>query len=476
VRAGRLVICALAAAAAAGCSHHHRQAPAEPPPPAARLLPGGSCPAPHVTCARLVVPLDHSGRTPGSLSLRVAMAGPAHPPRGVLLWLTGGPGEAGVIFLARIEKELGSELHGYRVVMLDQRGTGAGALRCPALQRAVGASDLTVPPPGAVEACARLLGPRRRFFTSTDTVADLDQLRAALGVQRWAIDGVSYGTYVAERYALAHPSRVTRLVLDSVVPHGGIGPFQLETIHAVPRVLRAACAERHCAGDPAADLAAVIRARHDGPALLDTLVTLSIADPKYRALPRALHEARLGRPARLERLVKGVRKGNRVPASFLSQGLHASTLCGDFPQLWGGPATPPARRAPAVQAAAARLTPASVWPFDRATATGNGELLACERWPPVDVQPPRLAGLVRLPPVPALLLAGDRDLSTPLAWAQSEARLAPRGRLVVVPGAGHSVQLRAKSPTARRELTRFLQGRWSRAATWASVLCTCPAS
>ena len=36
-------------------------------------------------------------------------------------------------------------------------------------------------------------------------------------------------------------------------------------------------------------------------------------------------------------------------------------------------------------------------------------------------------------PVPVLLLAGERDLSTPLAWAQAEAKLAPRGRLVIVP-------------------------------------------
>jgi len=41
--------------------------------------------------------------------------------------------------------------------------------------------------------------------------------------------------------------------------------------------------------------------------------------------------------------------------------------------------------------------------------------------------------------VPTLLLAGTHDLSTPLEWAQREARHAPDGRLVVVPGAGHGV-------------------------------------
>jgi pimeloyl-ACP methyl ester carboxylesterase len=57
-----------------------------------------------------------------------------------------------------------------------------------------------------------------------------------------------------------------------------------------------------------------------------------------------------------------------------------------------------------------------------------------------------------------LLLAGERDLSTPLAWARAEAALAPRGRLLEVPGAGHSVQLRAHDPAVRRTVALFLAG------------------
>jgi pimeloyl-ACP methyl ester carboxylesterase len=57
-----------------------------------------------------------------------------------------------------------------------------------------------------------------------------------------------------------------------------------------------------------------------------------------------------------------------------------------------------------------------------------------------------------------LLLGGDRDLSTPLAWARQELSLAPRGRLVVVPGAGHSVQMRAFSDRGREAVRALLQG------------------
>jgi pimeloyl-ACP methyl ester carboxylesterase len=98
-----------------------------------------------------------------------------------------------------------------------------------------------------------------------------------------------------------------------------------------------------------------------------------------------------------------------------------------------------------------------VLPFDRATASGNGIAQTCLAWPPTP-PPPAPATNAMLPPVPVLLLAGDRDLSTPLAWARQEARLAPRGRLVVVPGAGHSVQSRASSEVARRAVAQFLSG------------------
>jgi pimeloyl-ACP methyl ester carboxylesterase len=410
-----------------------------------------------VDCATLTVPLDHSGKTPGKLRLRVAFAGPEHPPRGTALFLTGGPGEVGVPFMTSIERKLADAVKGYRVVMLDQRGTGRGALDCPELQRAVGASDLAVPPVSALRACAAKIGPKRRFFTTADTVADLDSLRAALGLKRWAVvNGVSYGTFVSERYALAHPDHVSKLVLDSVVPHVGINPFQLESIQAIPRVLRSACAQRHCHTNPVSDLAAVVHKLHDGPALLDSLVTFSIADPDYRIVPRALGEARAGDTAQLERMLARTRAGDRLPASFLDQGLHDSTLCGDFPQLWGGQGVPIAGRMAVMKGEVAKLTAADVYPFDKATAAGNGELVTCENWPPLAQQPPRVPR--ELPKLPVLLLAGERDLSTPLQWAQDEARVAPEGRLVIARRSGHSVQLRGRDPAARAALVRFMQG------------------
>src|SRR5262249_45823694 len=103
------------------------------------------------TCSMLTVSLDPSGHVPGTLRLQVAAGHNTKAPRGVLLFLTGGPGQPGVPFISRISSRLAPLFFVYRLVMFDQRGTGQfGAINCPALQKAVGGSDIAVPPPVAV--------------------------------------------------------------------------------------------------------------------------------------------------------------------------------------------------------------------------------------------------------------------------------------------------------------------------------------
>jgi pimeloyl-ACP methyl ester carboxylesterase len=385
----------------------------------------------------------------------------AAAPRGVLLFLTGGPGQPGIPFLTRIRTRLRSEVAGYRLVMYDQRGTGAGALECPGLQRAAGASDLTVVRPAIVAACARSVGADRRYYSTSETAADIDAIRVALGARQLTLDGVSYGTFVAERYALGYPTRVARLVLDSVVPQAGADPLYRAALSRSGTVLRSVCAAEHCGWDPVADLAAVVKRLHDGPALLDALVADSVGAPDFRGVLDDLHAARAGRTGPLDAFLADVQRAETVPAGFLSQGLHESTLCPELAPPWN-PAAPGAQRSATLSALAASTPEADLYPFDRATAIGNGLAQGCLAWPatrPADVP----AGAVSrdLPAVPVLLLSGERDLSTPLPWARAEAALAPRGQLLEVPGAGHSLQLRARDPNVRRTVARFLAG-----ATW----------
>ncbi len=67
-----------------------------------------------------------------------------------------------------------------------------------------------------------------RAYETADYVADLEELRAHLGVERLDLLGHSHGGVVAMAYAAEHPARVRRLVLMSTLPR-----FQAEQVSAM---------------------------------------------------------------------------------------------------------------------------------------------------------------------------------------------------------------------------------------------------
>lgn len=433
--------------------------------PAPETGPGGLFRGPAgvtFSCAMLTVPLDHAGlrappQQPGQLSLPVAMADNVTAPRGVLVWLVGGPGAPGVGLTAVIARQFDPEvLRNYRLVLFSARGTGPGALHCPQLQQALDDLAAPGPPPSAVHACAQSLGDHRRFYTTADTVADLDTLRQALGVVTLTLAGVSYGTFVAERYAITHPDRVSRLVLDSVVPHDSFDPLEIAAFNRTGQVLQMVCTQIRCLTDPAQDLAQVIRVRHNGPQLFDVLSGLTHGAPRLVGALDALHNAARGSYAALDAIVTAETQRRAASAEVFSQGLFATTVCADFRWPWGTAETPAPGRADATTAAVAALSDAALFPYDRATAAGNKIAVTCEQWPPTPVVP--FASNAPLPPVPTLFLAGDHDLITPLAWTQHEASLAPHARLVVIPGSGHITQNIDNGPAGGTTVTAFLTG------------------
>src|SRR5215208_726869 len=151
IRIAPSVAGALLAAAAIGCGGGGQTTMSGSPASRGASVPLRMRPcdvAPRARCATLRVALDPARPGGRRLELRVAAVG--DPRRPVLLSLTGGPGQPGVPFLRRTRSLLGAVADRFNVVMIDQRGTGAGAVWCPALQRAMGTSDLTVAPASAV--------------------------------------------------------------------------------------------------------------------------------------------------------------------------------------------------------------------------------------------------------------------------------------------------------------------------------------
>jgi pimeloyl-ACP methyl ester carboxylesterase len=433
--------------------------------PSPRLINPAPCPdTPGFTCTTLRVPLDHQRRTAGTLELAVAAAQNVDAPRGVLLMLTGGPGQPGVSLVKRVRSYLDpSVLREYRLVMFDQRGTGPTGIDCPALQSAIGGSDFLTPPTEAVTDCATKLGRSRDFYGSPDTVEDIDWLRQSLGQERLTVNGISYGTFTGAHYALKYPNRVEALVLDSVVPHGGINPLGTELMAATRAVLTATCTrDPACTTNPVEDLAWLVKhgeldgAPLNGTSMIESLAILSLnsVDPSLKGIPQVLHDARSGDTAQLKELFQQA-SSRRAGADELSAGLHLATFCSDLRFPWGTSAAPLAGRAAALDTAVRRLDPARLHPYDAKTVRDQLMIAGCLNWPPTRASsyPAQQQLLPR-----TLILHGSNDLFCPTDWAVWSKQHARQARLVVVPGSGHGVQGSRTDPSGRNEVRTFLLG------------------
>ncbi|ADB34785.1 alpha/beta hydrolase fold protein [Kribbella flavida DSM 17836] len=415
------------------------------------------------TCTTLSVPLDHSKPTGRQLELAVAAANNTDAPRGVLLMLTGGPGQPGVPLLPRIRDYLDpAVLEEYQLVMFDQRGTGSRGIDCPELQAAVGGSDFLTPPADAVEACARTLGSSINFYGTPDTVEDIELLRRSLARDQLTLNGTSYGSFTAAQYGLKYPNRVRSLVLDSVVPHIGFDPFGADLMAHTRTVLAAACRrDPACTTDPVADLAWLVRHGEldgspvNGTSLIESLSILSLnsVNPSLEGLPKVLHDARQGDTAALKELFQRA-TSRGLPYDELSAGLHLATLCSDLRFPWK-PGTPPGQRAAAVDAAISRLDRTELHPYDVRTARSQLVVEGCLRWPAtrVSTYPPARELLPR-----TLILHGGNDLFCPTSWAEWERDHARQAHLVVVPSSGHGVQRSQSDRTGKTQVSGFLLG------------------
>ncbi|MEV8375144.1 alpha/beta fold hydrolase [Kribbella sp. NPDC056861] len=416
------------------------------------------------TCTTLRVPLDHSQPSGKTLDLAVAVADNADAPRGVLLMLTGGPGQPGVPLLARVRTYLDpAVLREYRLVMYDQRGTGSSGINCPELQAAVGGSDFLTPPADAVQACADRLGSSRDFYGTPDTVEDIELLRQLLKQERLTLDGTSYGSFTAAQYGLKYPDHVQSLVLDSVVPHGGIDPFGVDLMAATGKILAGNCRrDPACTTDPVADLAWLVQhgeldgAPLNGTSLMESLSILSLnsVNPTLKGIPMMLSKARTGDTAGLKELFQET-SSKGLGFDELSAGLHLVTLCSDLRFPWGTSAAPPAARSAPLEKAVSALSPTRLHPYDVRTARNQLMIEGCRLWPATraSAYPASQELLPR-----TLLLHGGNDLFCPPEWADWEKAHARQATLVVVPGSGHGVQSSRQDPMGRNEVRAFLLG------------------
>ena len=152
----------------------------------------------------LTVPLDHSGATSRTIEVfarEIVRDGGTDRPR--LVWFQGGPGNRANRPDA-IGGWLNRALEEYRVVLLDQRGTG---LSTPADRQ-----SLAEVGDGAAQA------EYLEYFRADSIVADAEVLRQALDVEKWTVLGQSYGGFVATTYLSRAPRGLREVLVTAGLP------------------------------------------------------------------------------------------------------------------------------------------------------------------------------------------------------------------------------------------------------------------
>ncbi|MCY7355405.1 MAG: alpha/beta fold hydrolase, partial [Lysobacter sp.] len=358
-----------------------------------------------------------------------------------VFFLAGGPGQAAVATYPQIDaafKEVRKHRH---VILVDQRGTGeSNSLNCKSTDDSVDATPTLAGQQATT--CRDTLGKRAdlRFYTTTDAVRDLDSVRKAIGAATINLVGVSYGTRVAQQYAMRHPATTRSIVLDSVAPNalylGGVFARNLDDALALQfgRCSKnAACKSK--LGDPRTQLDTLLAKLKADPPLVSYrdsttgtmreerlqpghvigLVRMYAYMPMAAALlPIMIDDANRGHYEGLMALSKML---SSELEDAMAMGMQLSVLCTED---------------------GARLSSDAA---NGNTLLGNDfvDYLAaqCAVWPkgaaPADFHAPLATK------VPALLMSGEYDPVTPPRYGDDVVKHLPNGRHLVLRGQGHNV-------------------------------------
>jgi len=379
----------------------------------------------------------------------------------IVVFLAGGPGQAATDAWPQMAAALAPLRKHHHILLLDQRGTGGShPLSCDLAQDADQDRFDVDSIRNHTRACLAVVEKKAdpRAYTTTAAVADLEAVRRALGAPAFDFIGVSYGTRVAQQYAMHHPDAVRSLVLDSVVPNElALGEDFALNLENSLRVQFTLCIQNpQCVkafGDPYASLQKLRDALRATPQdyefrdpttfapthkrlnsyTLAGLVRLFSYSPESAALlPLSIAEALKGNYAPLagqNELLTG------DLAELGDNGMQTSVFCAEDADL---------------------LVPR---PQDTGTLLGTAMIDAlkaeCEIWPrgsrPADFHAPLKTGK------PVLILEGELDPVTPPRYGEQVLKGLGNGRLLIAKGQGHNVIGRGCLPKLVEEFVHKLQ-------------------
>jgi pimeloyl-ACP methyl ester carboxylesterase len=396
-------------------------------------------------CGRVTV-LENRDQPDGrriSLWLVVLPAREPAPLPDPVFYLAGGPGQAATVILGDPSVVNGKLRDRRDLVFLDQRGTGgSNGLECDFYGPPANAQSYfdKFVPVDKVRACRAILSAKADLaqYTTDASVADLDEVRAALGYDRINLLGGSYGTRLAMEYVRKHDANVRAVVLQSPIPPSEPVPERFGQLaqQALDSVLDECGASPDCARafpkirDEAREVFARLRR---GP------VTATVVHPA------------VGRPTDVrvshENIAEVIRYMTYVAgsASAVPQVLH---------QAFEGNYSPIAqdllrRRADGTfDALYLSITCAEDVPFVRASAAedDDGTYLtgyrvreqraACAEWPRGAA--PSWRGQPVRSDRPVLIMTGEQDPVTPASYGDLIAQTLPNSLQLRIPHSGHS--------------------------------------
>jgi pimeloyl-ACP methyl ester carboxylesterase len=386
-----------------------------------------------------------------------------------VFFLAGGPGQAATQVANPVDMALREVRKQRDVVLIDQRGTGKsnpldcrdGAGKPLALEPEADASETQLV--AYVDQCLASMAGRAdpRMYTTARAIADLDAVREALGVTQVNVIGGSYGTRVAQQYAMAYPAHTRSVVLDGVAPNRLVvgGEFAKRLQEALQKQ------DAQCAKDPVcnkrfasaggADLITRLGAlkqrlkqapvevtfkdpasnetRHD-TLTGDTVVSLahgvSYVPQLSSILPLVVNEAEKGN---YEPMMAIAHLWSTQMGGTMNRGMQWSVICAED---------------------APRYQPD---PKDADTVLGPDMarmfFAACAKWPRGEARDSQFKPFESK--VPTLLLSGELDPVTPPVYGDEVAKGLPNSRHLVLRGQGHGAMNVGCTP---KLIGQFIEG------------------
>ncbi|HYL27286.1 MAG TPA: alpha/beta fold hydrolase, partial [Candidatus Nitrosotalea sp.] len=438
----------------------------------------------HASCGYLVVPEDRSNPNAPTIRLMVAkysaQSAQKHPDP--ILYLEGGPGDIAPLEIEGLIKA--NFIHDRDIWVVSQRGTWSSqpALICAAnndfARKLLGlrfySEETKRAHLAASQACRReltSLSGDLAAYNSSESVADLADLRKVLGISKWNVYGNSFGTYTAQTLMREYPEGIRSVVLDSVLPVSYSIPVNWSnTRYGFESIFRACAAQPACnAAYPylertftrlvnkleAEPLTPVIRDPNtgknmtvvlDGGALVDWLRNQTYTIPSLQAAPDTIVGLAAGRRASIEAIAKD-RAGRAPPyhpgAVALGDGLAVGTTCRE--DYLGTPQELAAAGREAFPDYPASITREGIggWAYVQEDCRDVWKFALA----PKSMHEPVASN------IPTLLISGTFDTLTSLAGAKAAAARLSRATIISIPGVGHTVS--PWSPCAQKIIVAF---------------------